>query len=204
MERLKKEQEKQKLYQPKMRFRARTDLERIFDVLNSNAFGKLNKNVLNQNLHALDPDIQRKIEQSLERHKGVVDAENNIYGIKLDNRSKNLLKEAKALLIKTKKKKVKADNTGAMKLRKELYEKTHFKAATSFSIFNPNDKDHNHNHSNSRNIPKNYRGGSIGGVGDLRTIDAFPNIIEDSYEYENESEIQNINVKYIQFHINIT
>ena len=123
MERLKKEQEKQKLYQPKMRFRARTDLERIFDVLNSNAFGKLNKNVLNQNLHALDPDIQRKIEQSLERHKGVVDAENNIYGIKLDNRSKNLLKEAKALLIKTKKKKVKADNTGAMKLRKELYEK---------------------------------------------------------------------------------
>ena len=32
--------------QPKMRFRARTDLERIFDILNKNSLGNLNKNMI--------------------------------------------------------------------------------------------------------------------------------------------------------------
>ena len=112
-----------------MRFKARTDLERIYDAIHKNNVNTIDRSILNSNLSNLDPDIKRK--QTLdEKNKIIYNFEK--YGL---DRSliENMKKEENESKVKTLK--YKPDNSKAKMLMKELYYKTHFKAASSFSLF---------------------------------------------------------------------
>ena len=117
------------IIQPKMRFKARTDLERIFDIINKNSFGKMNKNVLDTNLKNLDPDIERKKVQKKLKEEGNIDADNNKLGVKLEK--KKLKNNPNVIQVRNRMKTRYVDNTGAKLLMKDLYNKTHLKAASS-------------------------------------------------------------------------
>lgn len=124
--------------QPKMRYKARTDLERIFDVVNQNSYGAMNKNILNKNLMNLDPDIKRK--KGLQMIKNMSSSELAKLGLNINKEKEHELLNLKAkdidfFLKKQSTAKKHVDNSQAKLLMKELYNKTHFKAASTLSLF---------------------------------------------------------------------
>ena len=56
--------------------------------MNKNSLGNLNKNILNNNLKKLDPDIVRKQIQKKLKLEGIIDADNNKHGVKLEKKLK--------------------------------------------------------------------------------------------------------------------
>jgi len=127
-----KKTEKSTLVQPKMRYRARTDLERIFEVVNNHHYGNTDKSVLNENLSRLDPIIMKK--KQMQELKNAELLDDDFYGEFIKkNPVQNISIDTKS--------KFRPDNSHAKMLMKELYNKTHFKAASTFSLFgNPKNK----------------------------------------------------------------
>ena len=81
--------QKDNYLQPIMKFRPRTDLERIFDTINLNYFGKINKNLVNEQLKSLGllkvynkKNVNNQNEYSLLREKLKVNPETLEYLIK--------------------------------------------------------------------------------------------------------------------------
>jgi hypothetical protein len=127
--------------QPKMRFKPRTDLERIYEAINDYSYGRVSKNPVTRQLKLLNLNYMKifknqseedeKGDQAPQKDKNQADLgaaddddNNNNYGSnyneELDFTSKDKLGVRKRRI----------DNSGAKALMKEYHIKTHFKAAS--------------------------------------------------------------------------
>ena len=107
-----------KLVQPAMRYKARTDLERLYDTINAgkNSYGNINKNFLTKNLLNLDPDLKKKYQ--LEQLKKAEEFDDDL----------------NQPIIQVKLEKGHVDNSFAKLFMKDLHTKTHFKGASVFAL----------------------------------------------------------------------
>ena len=133
-----------KFKQPIMRFKPRTDLERIYDTINSVYYGSVKKDLVNKqikNLQYIKPvndevlsneeeENDSALNKNIEKFKENNKSEKKNSMLKIDN-SKELMKKSNNNF----KKRKLVNNSEARLFRKELYNKTHFKATTDFSIF---------------------------------------------------------------------
>lgn len=118
-----------------MRFKPRTDLERIYDSINSYSYGRINKDIINKQLKSLDlnePEVnESKDEEQFDNIK--VDHDRSIQRDFMKNDTgrggKNIHLQKK---IKGRKH---VDNSEARNLMREYHYKTHFKGATDVSLF---------------------------------------------------------------------
>jgi len=116
-----------KFVQKEMRFKPRTDLERIFDTINDYSYGKINKEILNKQLKNLDlkkPDISENSDHHL--MPNISDDKSNTIA-EITSSKLNSIKRYKRKLV---------DNSEAKNLLKDYHNKTHFKAATDVALFN--------------------------------------------------------------------
>ena len=123
--------DKRSIVQPYMRYKPRTDLERIYESINKNSFGRVNKNVVEKQLRGLDLNYAKKKEEEdfnpeddlLElAMKKKVDSYSNGFA------EDNIQKESKEK-INNEEKRLKL-NLGAKNLMSDLHNKTHFKGAS--------------------------------------------------------------------------
>ena len=167
IEKMKKEKEKKmkkrkepKLMQPSMRFTARTDLERVYDILKKREHLFEEEKIVRRQLeqigfstHVIDDEDDDNDEYGVEK-EDLLNANNNIndkfmsdeerYKKEMHDRiiqeRKNMINKRKFLLhldhSKNSSKKVKH-------LREELYQRTHFKAMENLSMFRTSTIDHN-------------------------------------------------------------
>jgi hypothetical protein len=121
--------------QPQMRYKPRTDLERIYEEINKNSFGAVNKHIVDRQLKGLDLNVARKNEK-LSKVNDLDDFD--MIGVHNNNKnnyesvSKELHnKEEEEKLKKANKYKRKIDlNSEAKNFMKDLHNKTHFKAVS--------------------------------------------------------------------------
>lgn len=139
-----KETEEVIMKQPVLRFKPRTDLERIFEEINKNSFRKLDRNIIEQQIKNIDKvkkgEIKDDNKDEIPDYKDATKLEDDYddfdyLGIKKDvKEDKNKLEmERRNKLIKSRKKDL---NSNAKNLMKELHNKTHFKGVTSLTNFN--------------------------------------------------------------------
>jgi len=136
-----------KMKQPSMRFKPRTDMERVFDAINKNSFRKLDHKIITTQLKNMSEPKKKEAEINPDEIPDYKDAAKNeeseyddfdYLGIKkeTDNLSK-IEMERNLKLIKSRKKEL---NAQAKFLMKEFHNKTHFKGVTSLVNFNNNGK----------------------------------------------------------------
>lgn len=130
---------KTKITQPSMRFKPRTDMERVFEAINKAAFRKLDKNIIKKQLKKNKENLLKKEEEKKDEIPDYKEAtKENIseyddfdyLGLnveKSDNFSQ-LERERTNKLIKTRKTEL---NKHAKYLMREFHDKTHFKGVTS-------------------------------------------------------------------------
>ena len=139
-----------------MRFKPRTDLERIVETINTNNFGRVGTSILYKHLKELDIGTVKRssnknedlsnnnsLDQRRDRKKPNKKEGEGIH--KGDNLSQTSLKENSfdqvndidkmKLKYFSKRKKV---NSVAKKVMSDLHKKTHFKAASVFSVLGSN------------------------------------------------------------------
>lgn len=128
------------LFQPDMRFKARTDLERIFDALNSrNSLNNEDKSILNKHLKTLGIGSVNKItsENINEIRLALNKSHNASTNLETISDNKSIKKREKYVPINR--------NKEAKKIMKHLHFKTHFKASASLIVDN-----------NALKIPEKY------------------------------------------------
>ena len=144
--------------QPNMRFKPRSDLERVYDVLNKQSAGNdnISKETLKSQLNKMGFKPKKKIvgdyaERIIKPSNDVDEMLNFITSNKNYESYNN-----KDKLIKNNKK---IDNSGAKNLHKDLYNKTYFNALENFSLFKntcflPDKFDYNNKNKNKNNKSK--------------------------------------------------
>ena len=160
-EMLEKKKNEPKLIQPSMRFTARTDLERVYDIIKNRESVYDEEKVIKNQLakmgfasHVADEDEdseEEEIENNLENlnhHQNIIDenlTDEERYKKELHNKilqqRKNMINKRKFLLDVEQIKKL--DNSKAKQLRGELYQKTHFKTMENISMFKTSTINHN-------------------------------------------------------------
>lgn len=140
-------EESVKMKQPVLRFKPRTDLERIFEEINKNSFRKLDKNIIEKQIKTIDKVVHQhkpttdendEVPDYKDATKNEEDHDDFDYlGIKNKKdpfeEKRRLLEEKKNELTKSRKKDL---NSNAKNLMKEFHNKTHFKGVTSLVNFN--------------------------------------------------------------------
>jgi hypothetical protein len=162
-----------------MRFKPRTDLERIFEAINEYSYGRVNKEIIDKQLKALELNYMKKVEnenedeeeddsyyrrneqEARDEYKALIEErmrQDAVSNIKIEDPSLQR-KITKSDFNKThgsfgqhykhhfKRKFV--DNSGAKSLMKEYHQKTHFKAATIYTL-----KSNNLSNSQNENFNK--------------------------------------------------
>ena len=130
-----------KFIQPQMRFKPRTDLERIYDSINSYSFGRINKDIINKQLKSLDLNEPEVLETKTEEEE--IDSFKDDHSKSFERESlKNQYgqREQNKVIQKKIKGRKHVDNSEAKNLMKEYHNKTHFKGATDVSLFCSKDK----------------------------------------------------------------
>lgn len=128
--------------QPEMRFKPRTDLERIFDEINKNSFRKLDKNIIEKQLRTLEMNVTKKFNDDFEEDE-VPDYRDaakfdkhfddfDYLAIDKETEESKAEIERKIKMQKTRKQEL---NSQAKNLMKEFHNKTHFKGVTSMVNF---------------------------------------------------------------------
>ena len=165
-EKIRKKRNEPKLIQPSMRFTARTDLERVYDVLRNREIlydeEKIIKNQLakmgfgSQNIDSEEgeDDEDGKEEKSENQHyhtlnnktkKNEILSDEEIYKKELHKKiiqqRKNMINKRKFLLDVEQNRKI--DNSKAKHLRGELYQRTHFKTLENLTMFRTSTINHN-------------------------------------------------------------
>ena len=152
-----------KITQPQMRFKPRSDLERIYNVLQENqpnnlkTLGNRSKKVVEKHLHKMG--FKAKIEEKGKSPEELIE-ENRFKSIEElinENRkdlNKDNNKEKKKFDLVSKVKNKKVDNSKAKALYPDLYNKTYFNAVENYSLFKnscflPNKFNFGKNNSNS-------------------------------------------------------
>jgi C1A family cysteine protease len=142
-----KEKENKTMQQPVLRFKPRTDLERIFDEINKNSYRKVDKNIIENQIRIIDrvnlnpraltenpdeiPDYRNATKEEEEDDdfdylglKGIIDPLEEKKRLELEKKNKLTISRKKDL------------NLNARNLMKELHNKTHFKGVTSLVNYN--------------------------------------------------------------------
>ena len=128
-----------KLYQPQMRFKPRTDLERIYQILSNyrpSKVGKKSKKIIEKHLNNITKvgiDKNGNLSQNY-----IDDSEKIIEELLVNiNNDKEKKKEKEVIENNSKKKnkRGRADNSKAKELHSDLYNKTYFNAVENYSIF---------------------------------------------------------------------
>ena len=128
-----------KLYQPQMRFKPRTDLERIYHILSNyrpSKVGKKSKKIIEKQLKKITKvgiDRNGNLSQNY-----IDDGEKLIEELLVNiNNDKEKKKEKEVIENNSKKKnkRGRADNSKAKELHSDLYNKTYFNAVENYSIF---------------------------------------------------------------------
>lgn len=117
-----------------MRYKARTDLERIFDVINKYNYGAANKKIIINQLKNLDlhgPHKLLKDDLLLGNLSEIFDQEQKKFNEKTETTDHINITTTTTKRMKRKQ----VDNSGAKNLMKDLYYKTHFKAASVYTVF---------------------------------------------------------------------
>lgn len=119
-----------------MRFKARTDLERIFDVINKYNYGSANKKIISNQLKNLELNGPQK--------QSIINGEDILLGVynramEISSNKKDIDRFDSSDQINTsftakRAKRKMVDNSGAKNLMKDLYFKTHFKAASVYTV----------------------------------------------------------------------
>ena len=157
---LNKKKNEPKLIQPSMRFTARSDLERVFDIIKNRENVYDEEKVIKRQIakmgfisHVVDEDDgseEEETENNLENNQlqNIIDenlTEEERYKKELHNKiiqqRKNMINKRKFLLDVEQIKKI--DNSKAKHLRGELYQKTHFKTMENISMFKTSTINHN-------------------------------------------------------------
>ena len=158
-EKINKKKNEPKLIQPSMRFTARTDLERVYDVLKNREILYEEEKIIKKQLAKMgfasyyldDDDDFSDYEEENEnnpnnkniKYEFLSDEER--YKKELHNKiiqqRKNMINKRKFLLDVDRNKKI--DNSNAKSLRGELYQKTHFKTMENLSLFKTSTINHN-------------------------------------------------------------
>ena len=133
-------------YQPQMRFKPRTDLERVYDSINLNYFGRADQEVINRQLKSLDLiNSKPALYDSLPGNSSILvkspgkESEGN--SVKLpDHLSPETKKEESKAHKKMKKSKIKIYyrrplNIESKKIMNDFHYKTHFKAVESIALY---------------------------------------------------------------------
>lgn len=137
--------------QPEMRFKPRTDLERIFDEINKNSYRKIDKNIIEKQFKTIEMNSIRKFNN--ENEHSINQGKDEIFDYKEAGKNENNFKDELDHLEndkeKTEKKKAEIDkknkllnkiqkkelNSQAKNLMKEFHNKTHFKGVSSMFNF---------------------------------------------------------------------
>ena len=158
-EKIRKKKNEPKLIQPSMRFTARTDLERVYDILKNREIlydeEKIIKNQLakmgfsSQNVN--DNEVDEYEEESDNNYYNANSTKNEILSDeekhkkelhnKIIEQRKNMINKRKFLLDIEQNKKI--DNSKAKYLRGELYQRTHFKTMENLTMFRTSTINHN-------------------------------------------------------------
>jgi hypothetical protein len=119
-----------------MRFKPRTDLERIYDSINSYSYGRINKDIINKQLKSLElnePETNDFMNE--EEDFEIIKAENDRSYERQSIKHSTVEGEKK----KYEQRKIKGrkfvDNSEAKNLMKDYHNKTHFKGAADVSLF---------------------------------------------------------------------
>lgn len=134
------------IMQPSMRFKARTDLERIFETINNYSYGRADKELVQKQLRNLELNVSKKNETEEEHHSddeyipSYTMASLKPHMMTESERFRDMhdkiLNERRNGLNKNKNIKRKLiTNVEAKNLMSEYHKKTHFKAATGFTLF---------------------------------------------------------------------
>jgi hypothetical protein len=128
--------------QPEMRFKPRTDLERIFDEINKNSFRKLDKNIIEKQMKTLEMNTTKKFNEDNDENiipdykdAGRIDKtlDNfDYFAMSKETEESGAEVERKIKLQKSRKQEL---NSQAKDLMKEFHNKTHFKGVTSLFNF---------------------------------------------------------------------
>lgn len=109
-----------------MRFKPRTDLERIFDAINDYSYGKINKKIVNRQLKNLELEEPAQLPSNSDIEDHHASFNNRTHSVTEVSNSKVLKKGGRKFV----------DNSEAKLLLKDYHNKTHFKAATDIALFN--------------------------------------------------------------------
>ena len=156
-EKLKKKKNIPKLVQPSMRFTARTDFERVYDILkNRNALYEEEKVIKNQlakmgfTSHIEDEDEEDEESDKIEENEDDLRKKENLTDEeimqkerhkKIIQQRKNMINKRKFLLNIDNKRKI--DYSKMKYLRGDLYPKTYFKTMENLTMFRTSTIDHN-------------------------------------------------------------
>lgn len=160
-EKLRKKKNEPKLIQPSMRFTARTDLERVYDVLRNRELLYDEEKIIKKQLAKMGFSSQNINEDEMEEYEEESDnnfgnLNNNVKKIeflsdeekykkemhnKIIQQRKNMINKRKFLLNIENNKKI--DNSKAKHLRGELYQRTHFKTMENLTMFRTSTINHN-------------------------------------------------------------
>jgi predicted N-acyltransferase len=126
-----------RLMQPEMRFKPRTDLERLYDEINKNSLGRVNRHLIDKQLRELDLIVTKKTkdeneEEHLEYKPDYMlmtkfSKADPTRDFSIDERDNSAKKEKK---VEDKRKKM---NVEAKHVMSDLHNKTHFKGATEIA-----------------------------------------------------------------------
>ena len=149
---LKKKLNEVKFIQPSMRFRARNDLERVFDVIRNreNIFDD-KKLMNNQSDKISEISYEYDVSDNSENNKKKIEDKNlteeekykKLLHNKILQERKTMIKKRKILLNADLSFVKKLDNNKAKKLREDLYQRTHFKAMENLKMFKTSTMNHN-------------------------------------------------------------
>lgn len=125
-------------YQPKMRFKPRTDLERIVDSINEYNYNKVNSDLVKKQLKSLDLHYMKK--KILKKEKNTLSSSTSDFSSSYDDikvkqevtSEKSTMKSSSNNFFAVTKRNF-IDNSVAKQLMQEYHYKTHFKAATTLA-----------------------------------------------------------------------
>jgi hypothetical protein len=129
------------IVQPSMRFKPRTDLERIYDTINTYSYGKANKSIIDKQLRQLDLNVsKRNHEDELEFEEIPDYTKTNFAKQRIKTQDEKMTEKRQQIKDQRKETKNKiyrkfVDNSEARNLMSELHYKTHFKGAAGFTLF---------------------------------------------------------------------
>lgn len=127
------------IIQPTMRFKARTDLERIFDSINLNSYGRVDREILEKQLRNLELNVSKKAIKDDDLEEEIPDYWTSSVKRRQKQMENDKLREERRKMLEEKSKKRKArkkvDNSLSRHFMSDLHMKTHFKGATGFTLF---------------------------------------------------------------------